>query len=221
VRAATAGTNFANVAEVEDMMTHTRWIVGALLVTLGAWGLGGCYYDFSDDRDDTPPPSSSTAPYGGSSATRWTGRTDTFRGDLGTVRGFDMEGTVAGTDYGTSSSSVRIDAENTSARSWAMTQLSFAGTLHHPSLVPGAHLVFGRSGTTGRAGGGATALNVSVLGCSGPRLNQFTYDHGADEVTVDVSEGPTADTRRLAFDAKFAGPSGEQHVTGSFVFEAQ
>ena len=193
-------------------MTQTRWIVGTLLVTLGAMGMGGCYYDFSDEGDDARP---------SSSATRWSGRADTFRGDLGTVEGFDgTQATLSGTDYGTSSS-VRIDAENTDARWWAMTQLSISGTLRHPSLVPGAHLVFNRSNRTTRTGAGAAALFMSVLGCSGPRLNQFTYDQGAEEVTVDVSAGPTEDTRRLAFDAKFNGPTGEQHVTGSFVFETQ
>lgn len=208
-------------------MTNARWIVGTLLVTLGALGMGGCYYDFGDDRDDTPPSTSRSAgSYGGSTASsagRWSGRADTFRGDLGSVEGFDgASATIAGSDYSTSSSSVRIDAENTAARWWAMTQLSFAGSLHHPSLVPGAHLVFSsRSRTTTRPSGGATPLHVSVLGCSGPRLNQFTYDRSAEEVTVDVSEGPAADTRRLAFDAKFAGPNGEQHVTGSFVFETR
>lgn len=38
---------------------------------------------------------------------------------------------------------------------------------------------------------------------------------------MDVSAGPTPDTRQFAFDAKFAGPSGGQHVTGSFVFATQ
>ncbi|MDO9018168.1 MAG: hypothetical protein Q8S73_23245 [Deltaproteobacteria bacterium] len=208
-------------------MTHTRWIVGTLLVTLGAMGMGGCYYDFSDEDDDARP--SATAPgYGGgsssssSSATRWSGRADTFRGDLGTVEGFDgTQATLSGTDYATSSS-VRIDAENTEARWWAMTQLSISGSLRHPSLVPGAHLVFNRRDrTTTRTATGAAPLFMSVLGCSGPRLNQFTYDQGAEEVTVDVSAGPTEDTRRLSFDAKFNGPTGEQHVTGSFLFEPQ
>ena len=201
-------------------MTHARWIVGTLLVTLGSLGMGGCYYDFGDDRD-TPGPSAPGATGSASSAIHRTARTDSFRGDLGTVQGFDGVGaTLAGTDYGTSST-VRIDAENTTDRWWAMTQLSVTGTLHHASLVPGAHLVFAsRSRVTG-ASAGATPLFMSVLGCSGPRHGQYTYDHTAEQVTVDVSEGPTADTRRLAFDAQFAGPGGEQHVTGSFVYEPQ
>jgi hypothetical protein len=185
--------------------------------------MGGCYYDFGDDRDSTPPSGSSS--YGGtpgSTAVRWTGRTESFRGDLGRVQGFDGAGaTVAGSDYGTTSSSVRIDAENTAAQWWAMTQLSVSGSLRHPSLVPGAHLVFNSQTRAPRSTSGAPALFVTALGCSGPRLNSYTYDRSAEEVIVDVSAGPTEDTRRLAFDAKFAGPSGEQHVTGSFVFETQ
>jgi hypothetical protein len=68
---------------------------------------------------------------------------------------------------------------------------------------------------------GAPSLFVTVLGCSGPRLNSHTWDHDVEEVTVDVSAGPTRNPRQFAFDAKFAGPSGEQHGTGSFVFATQ
>ncbi len=204
-------------------MTHMRWIVCTLALPVGALAMGGCYYDFGDDRDSTPPSTSSS--YGGapgSTAVRWTGRTESFRGDLGRVQGFDGAGaTIAGSDYGTTTSSVRIDAENTAAQWWAMTQLSVSGSLRHPSLVPGAHLVFNSQTRAPRSATGAPALYVTALGCSGPRLNSYTYDRSAEEVIVDVSAGPTEDTRRLAFDAKFAGPSGEQHVTGSFVFETQ
>ena len=74
------------------------------------------------------------------------------------MEGFDgTPATLSGTDYGTSSS-VRIDAGNTDARWWAMTQLSISGTLRHPSLVPGAHLVFNRSDRTTRTGAGAAPL---------------------------------------------------------------
>jgi hypothetical protein len=199
-------------------MSNTRWIVGTLVVALGALGMGGCYYDFGDSGDDATPSTPITYGASGANVTRWTGRADAFRGDLGNVQRFDgAQATVAGTEYGTTSS-VRIDAENTGDRWWAMTQLSVSGSLRHPALVPGAHLVFNRST---RVGTGAQALSVSALGCSGPRMNQYTFDRGADAVTVDVSEGPTADTRRMTFDAKFAGPSGEQHVTGSFVYEPQ
>ncbi len=199
-------------------MTYTRWIVGALLTTAGALSSGGCYYDFSDDRDDTAtePPSSYGSSSSSANLSRWSGRADVFRGDLGTVRAFEGRAAeVTGSDYGTTTSTVRIDAEDTTARWWAMTQLSVSGTLHHPRLVPGARLVFNAS--SGRTGG----LHVSVLGCSGPRRDQFTYDRPADEVSVNVSEGPSPDTRRIDFDAKFDGPGGEQHVTGSFVYDVQ
>lgn len=202
-------------------MTHTRWIAGALALTLGSLAMGGCYYDFGHDRDDPSPTTAGSYPGSSSSATRWTGRADTFRGDLGNVTRFDdSQATITGSDYGTSSSSVRIDAENTDARWWAMTQLSFSGSLHHPDLVPGARLVFSRTRRPSSSSG-ATPLFVTVLGCSGPRRDSFTYDHPADEVTVVVSAGPTADTQRLSFDATFAGPDGEQHVNGSFVYEPQ
>ena len=206
-------------------MTYTRCIVGALVIAAGALGTGGCYYDFSDDRDDTPtaPPSydsRATAPPG--NASQWSGQADIFRGDLGTVRAF--EGTAAevtGSDYGTTTSMVRIDAEDTSARWWAMTQFSITGSLHHPQLAPGARLVFNSRSNRNISSDGTPALYVSVLGCSGPRRNEFTYDQNADEVTVNVSEGSSPDTRRIDFDAKFSGAGGEQHVTGSFVYDVQ
>lgn len=211
-------------------MNHMRWIVGIPFVAAGALALGGCYYDFSDGRDrDTastgaraPDTVSEPTPSGGS-ITRWTGQAELFRGDLGSVRGFEgANAEITASDYGTSSSSVRIDAENTAARWWAMTQFSVSGSLHHPRLVPGARLVFNAQTRASYGGSaGATALYVSVLGCSGPRRNQYTYDHSADEVTISVSEGPAPETRRIDFDAKFTGTGGEQHVTGSFVYETR
>lgn len=207
-------------------MTHTRWIVSALLATVGALGLGGCYYDFSDDRDRDDTPGATAPSYGsspGTSASRWSGRAETFRGGMGDLRAFEgADAEVSGVDYGNNTSTVRIDAEDTRARWWAMTQFSFSGSLHHPRLVPGAQLVFGpRSAGPRATGGDAQALYVSVLGCSGPRRNQFTYDRGAEEVRINVSEGPSPDTRRIDFDATFEGPTGDQHVTGSFVYDLQ
>jgi hypothetical protein len=203
-------------------MTSTRWIVGTLLVALGAVGMGGCYYDFGDDRSASPPPPPSYGSTAPTNATRWTAQADTFRGDLGNVLGFGgMAATVAGSNYGTASSSVRIDAENTSARWWAMTLLNVSGSMRHPSLVPGAHLVFNNRTRPASSTPSDAALFVTAMGCSGPRLNQYTYDHNAEEIVVDVAAGPTDDTRRFSFDARFAGPGGEQHVTGSFVYDVQ
>lgn len=205
-------------------MTHTRWIVGSLVLALGALGMGGCYYNFDHggSGDTTRPSGSASSPptYEGA-PTQWTGQADQFQGDLGRVEHFDGGSpTITAYDYGNTSSSVRIDAENTSAQWWAMTSLSFSGSIHHASLVPGARFVFNSSSrpTVDAAG---TALYVTALGCSGPRHGDYTFDHPASQVTVAVSAGPTADTRRMDFDAQFAGPNGEQHVTGSFVFDTQ
>ena len=58
-------------------MTHMRWIVGTLLLPIGALVMGGCYYDFDDDGDRADTPPSTRSDYGGSPSTnavRWSGR---------------------------------------------------------------------------------------------------------------------------------------------------
>jgi len=195
-----------------------RWMISTLVVVSGALALGGCYYG-SGGLGGEPEADGTTASAprasGGSTGSNVTvGAADQFAGDLGTVTGFAVPGAELRVTQSPSTASVRIDAENTRARWWAMTVLTIQGGLNHPSLQPGTQLRFqgGRSGST-------NGLTISVLGCSGPRRDNFTYDGNATAVEVNVEEGPSPDTRRLVFDADFNTPQGPQRVHGSFVYD--
>lgn len=60
---------------------------------------------------------------------------------------------------------------------------------------------------------------VSVLGCSGPSNNNWDFDSTADEITVTVDPGPTADTMQVNVTATWDGYYDEpsQTVEGSIV----
>lgn len=169
------------------------------------------------NQPGTPPPARAPERVTGP-ADSWTGRAESFRGDLGDVARFDgVNAVIRGSDTA-ESSTVRIDAEDTSARWWAMTRLDVTGTLRHPALVPGARLTF-TPGTTPRMPAGMAPLSVRAVGCSGPRLDDMAFDVPAEQVTFAVSAGPSAGTQRLDFTASFVSASGAQEVTGSFVYE--
>ena len=202
-------------------MTLSRCVASTLVATVAALTMGGCFYSFDGSSSSTSTRPSSSVTSSSASASTWTSQPSSYGGDLGSVRGFDNTGAVIhGTDVG-GSSTVRIDAENTTARWWAMTQLSVVGSLSHATLVPGAHLVFNGS-TRANTATGTTPLFVSALGCSGPQHGQYTFDHAATEVAIDVGEGPDATSRTFTFVATFISLGGEtQHVTGSFVYSRE
>ena len=215
-------------------MKLSRCLVGTLLLGAAACTLGGCG---GNDRPaslpasayestgnllhglgsvgtgaSTQPPAATPTP----APDAWAGAAQ-LSGNLGDVTSFDGSDAIVAARSESSTSVVRIDAENTAARWWAMTQFVIGGTLRHPALVPGARLVFDGSGACSLPAGMAP-LTVHTIGCSGPRMGSATYDHPADQVTLAVSAGPTADTRRMEFTATFVGASTQQ-VTGSFVYE--
>lgn len=194
-----------------------RWMISTAVVLAGAMAFGGCYYgsDGLGGEDDTPTAAAPRGATGSTGSDVTVGTADQFAGDLGTVTNFAVPGAELRVTQSSTYASARIDAENPRARWWAMTSLTITGGLNHPSLQPGTRLRF----TNGGAPAESNGLRVSVLGCSGPRRDNFTYDSTATNVEVEVEPGPTPDTRRLVFDAEFAGPSGPQTVRGSFVYD--
>ncbi len=87
-------------------------------------------------------------------------------------------------------------------------------------LTPGDELVV--DGATPYVGIGTDAepeANVSAVGCSGPRDDEWEFDQMADEVTLQVEEGPEPDTLRLNFTARFDSyyAADAQTVQGSVV----
>ncbi len=194
-------------------------VAGVTVTTTGCWEivLGvALVATHTSSPDPAPPPDSYTSssgpyygddagpsyyadadggtydPYGGDQAVDVTAQS--LRGDLGAVR---FDGGVwmqSGYDYG-DSASIEVDARDTAADWRVMAALTIQGGLGHADLVPGAVLTF-RSDSPDYSG---TRLYISLLGCSGPANGGWDFDNQADQVTVEVSEGSSADYRQLHF----------------------
>jgi len=92
---------------------------------------------------------------------------------------------------------------------WVMTRLLVQGGLMQEELDVGAHVEVGRYV-------GPEALQVTVLGCSGPRHGSWTYDQGATGVIIDIEEGEDPDDRVMRFSATYLHEGRDQVVEGSF-----
>lgn len=185
--------------------------LSAAFVSVVSLAMGGCLY-FPSSNSDRSGGASGPSTYSSTGSTQ-VGQAELLQGSMGNVASFaSAEPELQITTF-SSSARVRIDALNPSERWWAMTSLTIAGGLDHPSLQPGAHLTF--SGSTATADG----LRVSVLGCSGPSRNNYTYDHNAQTTTVDVMPGSDPTHRRMVFTAVFVNGTQTQQVQGSFEYE--
>lgn len=196
-----------------EITTMLKPLISASLVASMSLSLGGCFLmtlERSGTRSDTPSPAPT---YNSSSSNTEVGQAEMLQGNLGNVTSFSSRAPELSIRRSTGSAYVRIDALDGSARWWAMNALTVTGGLTHASLQPGAHLSF--SSTTASVSG----LRVSVLGCSGPARNNYTYDHPADRVDVDVMEGSEPNTNRMVFTAYFRNGSAMQSVQGSFEYE--
>lgn len=185
--------------------------LSAAFVSVVSLAMGGCLYFPSSSTDRAGGASAPT--YSSSTRLNQVGQAEMLQGSLGNVASFAAaapELRITGTS---SNAVVRIDALNDSERWWAMNSLTISGGLNHPSLQPGAHLTF--SGSSASANG----LRVSVLGCSGPSRNNYTYDHSAQTTTVDVLPGSDATHNRMVFTAVFVNGTQTQQVQGSFEYE--
>lgn len=189
-------------------------LISAALIASMSLSLGGCFL-MTLERSGTRSDSGTPAPTYNSSTSSSTevGQAEMLQGNLGNITSFSSDAPELSIRRSTGSAYVRIDALNASARWWAMTALTVTGGLTHASLQPGAHLSFTPSSTS------TNGLRVSVLGCSGPARNNYTYDHPADRVDVDVMDGSEPDTHRMVFTAYFRNGSAMQTVQGSFEYE--
>ncbi len=185
--------------------------LSAAFVSAASLAVGGCLYfpPSSSDRS-----TGASAPrYGSSSSVNQVGQAEMLQGSLGNVASFSSASPQMRITGSSASATVRIDALNSAERWWAMSSLTISGGLNHASLQPGAHLTF--SGSSASSSG----LRVSVLGCSGPSLNNYTYDRNAQTVTVDVLPGSDATHNRMVFTAVFVNGPQTQQVQGSFEYE--
>jgi len=139
-------------------------------------------------------------------------RNESLTGTLGEVRGF--EGNIwmeSGYDYG-GVASLQVDAKSTE-EDWAvMAALTIEGGLDHPDLVPGAVLTFRYDDYSYDYSGESRHLHASLLGCSGPADGYWEYDVTADEVTIEVQEGSTPESRRIAYTGTWSDGSTVQGV---------
>lgn len=140
-------------------------------------------------------------------------RNESLSGTLGEVRGF--EGNIwmeSGYDYG-GVASLQVDAKSTE-EDWAvMAALTIEGGLDHPDLVPGAVLTFRYDDySCDYSGEESRQLHVSLLGCSGPADAYWEYDVTADEVTIEVQDGSTPESRRIAYTGTWSDGSTVQGV---------
>lgn len=212
-----------------------RWVGKGALVVAGTMALGGCLQLVEPDRArplaeteprTTPEPLGRPAvggSVGGTPTNNLPSGTDVteanaerFEGSLGSVRSFSHTDGSLRLVRSAATLSARTDAEDRTAGYWVMTQVQLQGSLTTGSLVPGRHLHFPPS-PEARYG-----FSLSVVGCAGPRRDNFTYDQPAREVDVDVAEGDEPGTQRILYTAVFDGPGGErQEVRGSFSYEVR
>ncbi|MFO0603286.1 MAG: hypothetical protein U0324_08940 [Polyangiales bacterium] len=190
----------------------TRLVLAAPFTLAAALALGGCF-QFANERSGAEGGSSSSSTPTASGYYNAVGEADMLQGAMGNVTSFTQQSPEMRITGSRTSATVRIDAADTTARWWVMTNLTITGGLDHASLLPGAHLVFTRTAPS------VNGLRVSALGCSGPSRPNYTYDHTADAVTVDVLPGSAPDTRRMVFKAVYTHGSVTQQVQGSFEYE--
>lgn len=184
--------------------------LSAAIISAFSLAAGGClYYPNESDR-------SGSSTYGSSSTSgtfTQVGEAEMLQGSLSNVTAFSASSPELRISSSASFATVRIDALNSGARWWAMNRLSITGGLGHRALRVGAHLTFTPTSTSN------AGLRVSVLGCSGPARDNYTYDRTAQSVTVDVLPGSEEGCNRMVFTAVFVNGSERQQVQGSFEYE--
>ena len=121
----------------------------------------------------------------------------TQTGDLGSVLRFsgaarNMGG--YGNTYSPSYSNIRLDSVGSDW--WVMSAINISGDLAGPGFAPGTHRTF----TSGVYDGGDS---VSVTGCSGPELGNYTFDSPGNEVEITVQSLP-AGMRRMDYVVRFS-----------------
>lgn len=114
-------------------------------------------------------------------------------GDIGPVTGVDSEATLLeGFDDG-SFADVQVIAET--ERGVVMSWVEIVGGTDHPALQPG----FSQTFRENDFGFDSRNLHVRVVNCSGDEAYDWDYDQPADEVVVQVEEGPLEETLLVNF----------------------
>jgi hypothetical protein len=124
-------------------------------------------------------------------------------GDMGEIRGFDGSASRHDGYYDSYGANLRIDLEGSDW--WTMSSIHVTGDLMGEAFAPGTRRTY-TSGTYD------SANNVSVTGCSGPSYGNYTYDHSADTVSIEV-EDLGGGVRRMHFETIYTTYDGTPQVT--------
>jgi hypothetical protein len=141
--------------------------------------------------------------YGGAGPTGTS--TQHLEGSLGNVNSFTTDQFQI---QNNTASNVRIDALGDSW--WVMNTLSFSPSLNDASWSPGTTRSYVSTAY------GSSTSNVTVLGCSGPSYEHWTYDRTADRVDVHVEQGSAPNVRVVSYTAYWNDASNSYAVSGSF-----
>lgn len=161
-----------------------------MLGVLGLCGaLSGCFSLGGYDIDDSSPSVGGPGVVTGS----LTVSNGEQSGAMGDIRGFDGAATRHSGYYDSYGANLRIDSEGSDW--WVMSSINVTGDLAGPAFAPGTHRVY-TSGTWDAEN------NVTVTGCSGPSYGSYTFDGGADQVTVDIVDLGDGN-RRLDFTTNY------------------
>ena len=79
---------------------------------------------------------------------------------------------------------------------WVMSTINISGDLAGPAFAPGTRRTF----TSGVYVGDAW---VTVVGCSGPELGNYTFDSSGYEVEISVQSLPSG-MRRMSYEVRFS-----------------
>ena len=178
----------------------TRKLTTLLLLSTALF-MGGCwrlpFFSSSRGGDDTYsyPPSSASASLTVSNGNQ--------AGDMGDVLAFDGAASHHEGYYDTYGANIRIDSEG--GAWWTMSSIHITGDLAGEAFAPGTRRTYTSSTYDG-------SNNVSVTGCSGPSYGNYTYDSGADEVTVEI-EDLGGGSRRMHFETIYTTYDGTRQVT--------
>lgn len=93
----------------------------------------------------------------------------------------------------------------------AMAGLVVDGGLGHENLVPGFRQTFTYDGFP------LDGLQIGLIGCSGPEEAVWSFDRFADQLVVEVKEGPTSSQQTIEFTAEYITEG--TTVTGSFAYD--
>ncbi len=133
---------------------------------------------------------------------------DRLAGTAGEVRGFESSSpTVAMYNGGRG---FRLTATDDAGRYTLMAQLDFSTPITDATWPPGTTRTIAVSGRA------APDAPLRAIACSGPASRSYTFDQSASEVTVQVAQGATAETRVISFRQTFSDAPAS--VSGTFEY---